>query len=131
MISVPNGELKGREMRRRERETKQVLQRVPLVLQGSLLPAPSLPFSSLYESPFRSGFKNLTFNVLYHNRNLADQHPRKGPQFHYLFLVLNTLSNSKVFSSSIPVFMKAKGSPVKIPHLLGAACPRLPGHSVP
>lgn len=97
-----------------------------------LLPAPSLPFSSLHESPFRSCFKNLTFNVLYHNRNPADQHQQRGPQFCYLFLVLNTPSNSKVFSSFITVFKKAKASPFKIPTCwvqpvlgsLGVTCPR-------
>lgn len=117
MISVPNGELKGREMRGREREVKQVLQCVPLVLPTllPLLPAPTVPFSSLHESPFRSCFKSLTFKVLYHDRNPADQHQLKGPRFCYLFLVLETPSNSKVFPSFITVFMKTKVLSLKFP----------------
>lgn len=127
MISVPNGELKRREMRGREREAKRVLQCVPLALPKlPLLPAPNLPFSSLHESPFGSCFKSLTFNVLYH---------RSASIKETLILLPIPSSrdplNSKVFSSFITVFMKTKVPAFKIPHLLGAASPGLSGGQVP
>lgn len=91
----------------------------------SPLPRPATSLS-LHESPFRSLFKSLTFNVLYHDRNLAAQHLLKRPPVLLPAPGSRHPSNSRALSRFITAFVKIKVPSFQSPQLLGAASPGLP-----
>lgn len=115
-------------MRGKKGEARQALQCVPLV---PLLPAPNCLFLPLHESPFRSCFKNPTFNVLSHEGKPSRSASMRGTPILLPVPSSRHLSDSKVFPSFVTVFMKTKVAPFKISHLLGAASPGLSGSHLP
>lgn len=80
MIFVPNRELQERRRRRRGGGAgKPVFPACPTcTVQLTVLPPPSCLLAP-HESPLRAGFQSLTLTVLYHDRDLADQHRQRGP----------------------------------------------------